>query len=233
MTTRRTLRNEPCPCGSGRKYKHCCMRKRESLSGAIPQHRPVPGDGAALHTLPNPRKQVRPRPKPIARVSIGYGIQDAGGIDQPKVWEPPSQERDADGHFPRRIIGTVEYTGYFPTMDLCVGGEVIETTPGHLFFSARRRSWEPLESFRPGEMLRNAQGASVPIESMSAIRWQFGKLYNIEVEEFHTFFVGKGDHGGIWTHNGIAMGCRVPRAAVAEAIATRNPPHRRRSSPAR
>ena len=20
-------RNDPCPCGSGRKYKHCCMRK--------------------------------------------------------------------------------------------------------------------------------------------------------------------------------------------------------------
>ena len=22
-------RNEPCPCGSGRKYKSCCMRKRD------------------------------------------------------------------------------------------------------------------------------------------------------------------------------------------------------------
>ncbi len=21
-------RNDPCPCGSGRKYKHCCGRKR-------------------------------------------------------------------------------------------------------------------------------------------------------------------------------------------------------------
>ena len=20
-------RNDPCPCGSGKKYKHCCMRK--------------------------------------------------------------------------------------------------------------------------------------------------------------------------------------------------------------
>ena len=24
----RTKRNAPCPCGSGRKYKQCCMRKR-------------------------------------------------------------------------------------------------------------------------------------------------------------------------------------------------------------
>jgi hypothetical protein len=26
---RRVGRNEPCPCGSGRKYKHCCLGKDE------------------------------------------------------------------------------------------------------------------------------------------------------------------------------------------------------------
>src|SRR5580692_636146 len=29
-------RNEPCPCGSGRKYKHCCGK-----TGAVPK-RPLP-----------------------------------------------------------------------------------------------------------------------------------------------------------------------------------------------
>lgn len=24
-------RNDPCPCGSGKKYKHCCMKKDQSL----------------------------------------------------------------------------------------------------------------------------------------------------------------------------------------------------------
>lgn len=23
-------RNEPCPCGSGRKYKHCCLDKQQA-----------------------------------------------------------------------------------------------------------------------------------------------------------------------------------------------------------
>jgi hypothetical protein len=23
-------RNDPCPCGSGKKYKHCCLSKREA-----------------------------------------------------------------------------------------------------------------------------------------------------------------------------------------------------------
>jgi len=25
-------RNEPCPCGSGRKYKHCCLKKKDAIS---------------------------------------------------------------------------------------------------------------------------------------------------------------------------------------------------------
>lgn len=28
----RVGRNNPCPCGSGRKYKHCCLGKDEKLS---------------------------------------------------------------------------------------------------------------------------------------------------------------------------------------------------------
>lgn len=29
---RKVRRNEPCPCGSGKKYKHCCMRKEQTAS---------------------------------------------------------------------------------------------------------------------------------------------------------------------------------------------------------
>lgn len=25
-------RNEPCPCGSGKKYKHCCVQKKGQLT---------------------------------------------------------------------------------------------------------------------------------------------------------------------------------------------------------
>ena len=25
----KTGRNEPCPCGSGKKFKHCCLNKKE------------------------------------------------------------------------------------------------------------------------------------------------------------------------------------------------------------
>ncbi len=33
----KTGRNDPCPCGSGKKYKHCCLDKRVSLDHSCPQ----------------------------------------------------------------------------------------------------------------------------------------------------------------------------------------------------
>jgi hypothetical protein len=264
MSTARISRNDPCPCGSGKKFKHCCHAS--SFGNGFPQPRPVPTDGAFLRRGPAPpRWPPPPQLKPITRVAVAYSIADGMGkadvtfcyplgtriimadgnvltverlkpgaqfrledggvatttnVEEPKVWEPPSQEHDANGNALRRVIGTVKYTGYYPRMDFGVPGEVIETTPGHLFYSMTRGDWFPLDTFHRGEWLQNDQGQSVPIEWISPMRWEFGDLYNIEVEQFHTYFVGGGPSGSIWTHNGMEMGCRVPRAATEEALET-------------
>jgi hypothetical protein len=251
-SNQRTQRNELCPCGSGKKFKHCCYRK--SFSGDIHQAQPIPGDGATL-------RPSNPPPKPITRVPVYYTINDQFGsaevcfcypihtliimadrtilpveelqpamvfrledggvatvtrVEPPKVYEPPSQERDANGNSLRRVIGTVKYTGYYPRLDICVRGDVLKTTPGHLFWSVTRQGWHPADSFQRGEMLQNLKGQPVKVESLSQNFYEFGTLHNLEVEQHHTYFVGGGSHGGIWTHNGMEMGCRVPRAAVAE-----------------
>jgi len=39
----RVGRNDPCPCGSGRKYKNCCMRKDLAAAPAGTPHQAVPG----------------------------------------------------------------------------------------------------------------------------------------------------------------------------------------------
>jgi uncharacterized protein YecA (UPF0149 family) len=39
-------RNEPCPCGSGKKYKRCCLSKDEAARTA--RHREASAPGAAL-----------------------------------------------------------------------------------------------------------------------------------------------------------------------------------------
>jgi len=32
MAAEKVGRNQPCPCGSGRKFKHCCERKHQGMS---------------------------------------------------------------------------------------------------------------------------------------------------------------------------------------------------------
>jgi hypothetical protein len=35
QTTARPGRNEPCRCGSGKKYKHCCLEKDDKKAAAV------------------------------------------------------------------------------------------------------------------------------------------------------------------------------------------------------
>jgi hypothetical protein len=43
MSRKKISRNDPCPCGSGKKYKHCCYRKRvrDDLGGASGRQQPL------------------------------------------------------------------------------------------------------------------------------------------------------------------------------------------------
>jgi hypothetical protein len=38
MAGKKISRNAPCPCGSGKKYKHCCYRKGEAAQAPGPQY---------------------------------------------------------------------------------------------------------------------------------------------------------------------------------------------------
>ena len=111
------------------------------------------------------------------------GTATATGVQQPKLWEPLSQQRDGNGNAVRRIVGTVKYTGIYPRVDLVVAGETIKTTPSHLFYSAERRAWVPAETLRRGELLCNPQRIRLPIELFSEIYFERGSLSNVEVED--------------------------------------------------
>jgi preprotein translocase subunit SecA len=50
-------RNDPCPCGSGKKYKQCCMRKEQ----AEPQGAAQAGGGGAASTAHSRRKRKKKR----------------------------------------------------------------------------------------------------------------------------------------------------------------------------
>jgi len=60
-------RNEPCHCGSGKKYKHCCLVKDEESERAAREHQASPpppaeppGEEPPQRTPPPPRTQGQP-----------------------------------------------------------------------------------------------------------------------------------------------------------------------------
>ena len=38
--TNKIGRNDPCPCGSGKKYKHCCITTEQSMNNTEMQNSP-------------------------------------------------------------------------------------------------------------------------------------------------------------------------------------------------
>jgi hypothetical protein len=65
MAQSRVSRNDPCPCGSGKKYKHCCLRK--DITASSPRSSPSLTD---LHGKPKERPEY-----PIGTVAF-YGPND-------------------------------------------------------------------------------------------------------------------------------------------------------------
>jgi hypothetical protein len=66
QTSARPGRNEPCHCGSGRKYKQCCLQKDEAKAAAAraaaaEQQASAPADGASA-APPQPKKHQTHQP---------------------------------------------------------------------------------------------------------------------------------------------------------------------------
>jgi hypothetical protein len=72
----RISRNDPCPCGSGRKFKHCCWGKNI--------------DWAAKTRLPHPRRST-PRPSADVAFLTPYGVIDARLKEIPKATTVPAE----------------------------------------------------------------------------------------------------------------------------------------------
>jgi hypothetical protein len=131
----------------------------------------------------------------------------------PERWHPDREFRDPDGYGFRRVIGTFQFTGWVQLMTVTVVGEVHRVTPGHLYWSQTRQGWYPIGSFKIGELLLTMEKLPVPIEALTPPRWVHETVHNVEVDEYHTYFVGRGKTA-VWSHNGPGgAGCGLPVAA--------------------
>jgi hypothetical protein len=71
--TQKIGRNDPCPCGSGKKYKHCCMRKDRQRRRA----------GASSSTVRLGESRTSPIQEQLAQIrSMGQAIMDQVPSDQ-------------------------------------------------------------------------------------------------------------------------------------------------------
>jgi hypothetical protein len=66
--TRHPGRNEPCHCGSGKKYKHCCLAKDEEAERAERAEHAL--QASAAQPAPPPEDEPAPRPTPPARPPV-------------------------------------------------------------------------------------------------------------------------------------------------------------------
>jgi hypothetical protein len=62
--TKRPGRNEPCHCGSGKKYKHCCLDKDEEAERAARAAQQVSADQPTPPAEDEPAPHATPRPRP-------------------------------------------------------------------------------------------------------------------------------------------------------------------------
>jgi hypothetical protein len=76
-------------------------------------------------------------------------------------------------------------------IEMVIDGEIIYTTPEHHFYTDEGE-WENAEDIYAGERIRSEDGTYGTVSSTRVIEDANQRMYNLTVEEAHTFFVGEG-----------------------------------------
>jgi hypothetical protein len=85
-------RNDPCPCGSGRKYKKCCLELDQAVARAAPAGRGSEDAGALTLIVPTPGGQLVTRIRPASPLNEDEPQGDAAETaarDAVAVWGLP------------------------------------------------------------------------------------------------------------------------------------------------
>lgn len=214
MSVRTVGRNDPCPCGSGKKYKKCCI-------SSTFQSAPMP----TYYTSPSsqPRAATTPK-KPVGNSSqaASDGIPEYVFVKN-KGWthrnelRPGDECKLKDGEWaiyrPDLMNGGSVYVkdkGWIPESELKPGDQyehdgvwvtfqperAIGTTEEHPFF-VKDKGWTPAGQLKEGDLLRTVDGW-VPVTGVKPTG-RYETVYNLRVADYHTYFVGSEEWGfSVW-----------------------------------
>ena len=147
-------RNDPCPCGSGKKYKHCCLHQEETQttsdwSGAIPK---------AFSWL----MAKHPKPLPQALADGFFGSLDKSDYER-------LQNHEA---FRGIMVHAFEWLlaeGIIPVQGKKFRVPELLLGRGGPFFSAQQRQWIQglaASCLRPYEVLEVTPGTSMSLKDV-------------------------------------------------------------------
>lgn len=120
--------------------------------------------------------------KPIKDVRVG---------DRVIATDPETGEHGA------RLVKQV-FVHWDTVLDLVVDGEVITTTEDHPFWSVTDQQFERADRLVRDEFVLARSGQPIRVVGLDAKRTRHGKVYNLEIEDVHTFYVGQSN---VLVHN--------------------------------
>ena len=86
QTVARPGRNEPCRCGSGKKYKHCCLVKDEKKDAAARAKAAKAAEAPAAPAEETPKPQSRtPKPKTEQPWKVGGSGSTRGFVPRTRT----------------------------------------------------------------------------------------------------------------------------------------------------
>nr|WP_232369534.1 polymorphic toxin-type HINT domain-containing protein [Leptospira abararensis] len=85
-------------------------------------------------------------------------------------------------------------------------GTTLETTWNHPFWVVDKKAWVEVKDLQVGDVLSLADGALVEISNIRSYNVEPTKVYNFEVEDNHSYFVGE---DGVLVHNYFDLAVEV------------------------
>ncbi len=205
MQTMRLGRNDLCRCGSGKKFKKCCLARQLAPVPVPPQRGPLPAESGARPASDGIQEYVvvknkgrthrrELRPGDECRLKDGSwaiyrpDLMDGGSVlVKDRGWVPERELKPGDQY---------ECNGVWVTFQ---PERTIGTTEEHPFY-VYGKGWTPLREIKVGDLLRTEDGW-VPVTKIEDTG-RYETVYNLRVADHHTYFVGTRDWGfAVWAHN--------------------------------